>query len=65
MPRRDVEELSRALDQASGVADSVIVTMKLSPREYRRLRQQAEAAGVTEQMILRDALFEYLDRGGQ
>ena len=65
MPRRDVEELNRALDQAMGVADSVIVTMKLSPREYRRLRDNAEATGQTEQMVLRDALFEYLDRRGQ
>lgn len=65
MPRRDVEELNRALDQAMGVADSVIVTMKLSPREYRRLRDNAEATGQTEQMVLRDALFEYFDRRGQ
>ena len=43
----------------------MIVTMKLSPREYRRLRDNAEATGQTEQMVLRDALFEYLDRRGQ
>ncbi len=64
LPRRDVEELSRALDEATGVAESVVVTVKLSPREYRRLRAQAEASGDTEQLILRDALFEYLDRRG-
>ena len=64
LPRRDVEELNRALDQATGAAESVVVTVKLSPREYRRLRQQAEASGETEQMLLREALFEYLDRRG-
>lgn len=64
LPRRDVEELSRALDQATGVAESLVVTVKLSPREYRRLREHAEATGSTEQLVLRDALFEYLDRRG-
>lgn len=64
LPRRDVEELSRALDQATGVAESVVVTVKLSPREYRRLRDQAAASGDTEQIVLREALFEYLDRRG-
>ncbi len=42
----------------------MVVTVKLSPREYRRLREQAEASGDTEQIVLRDALFEYLDRRG-
>jgi hypothetical protein len=65
LPRRVVEELSRALDQATGVAESVVVTVKLSPREYRALCDQAEAEGKTEQTLLRDALFEYLERRGR
>lgn len=62
LPRRDVEELNRALDEATGVASSVVVTVKLSPREYRRLSEHVKATGETEQMIMREALFEYLDR---
>ena len=62
MSRREVEELNRALDEANGVADSVVMTLRLSPREYERLNRFAREHGTTEQVLMRDALFEYIDR---
>ncbi|MGD9538136.1 MAG: hypothetical protein AB7P52_10855 [Alphaproteobacteria bacterium] len=62
MSRREVEELNRALDEANGVADSVVMTLRLSPREYERLNEFAREHGMTQQVLMRDALFEFIDR---
>ena len=62
LSRREVEELNRALDETKGVAESVVMTVRLSPREYERLNRFAAEHGMTHQLLMQEALFEYIDK---